>query len=205
MVFSNRLTDVKKTTNITRDDILNMSDYEQIRDKRRVEIAKIKKNRRLAVGPHASFYFECYETMWYQIHEMLRIEKGGEGQIQDEIKVYNSLIPKGNGLVATVMFEIPDAQARTKILAVLGGIEQTIKMEIGKETIYARPEDDVDRTNSAGKTSSVHFIHFLMNPIQVDAFKRSDTRAVIGIDHPNYGHMAVLPDYIKRELSNDLE
>jgi hypothetical protein len=82
-------------TNITRDDILDMSDYEQIRDKRRAEIAKIKKNRRLAVGPHASFYFECYQTMWYQIHEMLRIEKGGECQIQDEIKVYNSLIPKG--------------------------------------------------------------------------------------------------------------
>ena len=109
MVFSKKPTDVIKKTNITRDDILNMSDYEQIRDKRRAEIAKIKKNRRLAVGPHASFYFECYETMWYQIQEMLRIEKGGEGQIQDEIKVYNSLIPKGNELVATVMFEIPDA------------------------------------------------------------------------------------------------
>ena len=205
MVFSNKPTDVIKKTNITRDDILNMSDYEQIRDKRRAEIAKIKKNRRLAVGPHASFYFECYQTMWYQIHEMLRIEKGGEGQIQDEIKVYNSLIPKGTELVATVMFEIPDAQARAKILADLGGVEQTIKMEIGKETIYAKPEDDVDRTSSAGKTSSVHFIHFLMNPIQVNAFKRSDTRVVIGIDHPNYGHMAVLPDYIKRELSDDLE
>ena len=70
------------------------------------------------------------------------------------------------------MFEIPDAQARAKILAELGGVEQTIKMEIGKEIIYAKPEDDVDRTSSAGKTSSVHFIHFLMNPAQVSAFKR---------------------------------
>jgi hypothetical protein len=93
-----------KKTDITRDDILNMPDYEQIRDKRRSEIAKIKENRRLAVGPHASFYFECYETMWYQIHEMLRIEKGGEGQIQDEIKVYNSLIPKGTELVIYFYF-----------------------------------------------------------------------------------------------------
>ena len=191
--------------NITRDDILNMSDYEQIRIQRRAEIAKVKKHRRLSVGPHASFYFECYDTIWYQIHEMLRIEKGGEDQIRDELDAYNPLIPDGTELVATVMFEIPDAQARAKILAVLGGVEQTIKMEIGKETIHAKPEDDVDRTTSAGKASSVHFIHFLMNPTQVKTFKRSDTRIVIGIDHPNYGHLAVLPDYIKRELSDDLE
>ena len=192
-------------TNITRDDILEMSDYEIIRNQRRAEITKVKKHRRLSVGPHASFYFECYDTIWYQIHEMLRIEKGGEDQIRDELDAYNPLIPNGTELVATVMFEIPDAQARAKILAVLGGVEQTIKMEIGKETIYAKPEGDVDRTTSAGKTSSVHFIHFLMNPTQVNTFKRSDTRVVIGIDHPNYGHLAVLPDYIKKELSDDLE
>ena len=192
-------------TNITRDDILKMSDYEKIRNQKRAEIAKIKKHRRLSVGPHASFYFECYDTIWYQIHEMLRIEKGGEDQIRDELDAYNPLIPDGTELVATVMFEIPDAQARAKILAVLGGVEQTIKMEIGKETIHAKPEDDVDRTTSAGKASSVHFIHFLMNPTQVNTFKRSDTKIVIGIDHPNYGHMAVLPDHIKKELSDDLE
>ena len=191
--------------NITRDDILNMDEYEKIRNQRRVEIAKVKKHRRLSIGPHASFYFECYDTIWYQIHEMLRIEKGGEDQIQDELDAYNPLIPSGTELVATLMFEIPDAQIRAQILAELGGVEETITMEIGKETIHAKPEDDVDRTTSAGKASSVHFIHFLMNPTQVKTFKRSETRVVIGIDHLNYGHMAVLPDYIKRELSNDLE
>ena len=191
--------------NITRDDILNMSDYEQIRIQRRAEIAKVKKHRRLSVGPHASFYFECYDTIWYQIHEMLRIEKGGEDQIQDELDAYNPLIPSGTELVATLMFEIPDAQIRAQILAELGGVEETITMEIGEERIWAKPEEDVDRTNSTGKASSVHFIHFPMNLVQVNAFKCSDAKVVIGIVHPNYGHMAVLPEYTKRELSNDLE
>ena len=191
--------------NITRDDILNMDEYEKIRNQRRVEIAKVKKHRRLSVGPHASFYFECYDPIWYQIHEMLRIEKGGEAQIQDELDAYNPLIPNGTELVATVMFEIPDAQIRAQILADLGGVEQTITMDIGEERIWATPEEDVDRTNSMGKASSVHFIHFPMNLVQVNTFKRSDTRVAIGIDHLNYGHMAVLPDYIKTELLNDLE
>ena len=104
-------------TNITHADILEMGDYEAIRTERRAEIAGIKKHRRLSVGPHATFYFECYDTVWYQIHEMLRIEKGGKEQIPDEIEAYDTLIPKGSELVATLMFEIPDAEQRARVLA----------------------------------------------------------------------------------------
>ena len=196
---------MEKKTDINRDDILKMSDYEKTRNQKRAEIAKVKKHRRLSVGPHASFYFECYDTIWYQIHEMLRIEKGGEDQIQDELDAYNPLIPNGTELVATVMFEIPDPQIRAQILSELGGVEQTITMQIGEEIIHAKPEEDIDRTSSDGKASSVHFIHFSMNPAQVSAFKDSETNVAVGIAHPNYGHLAVLPDYIKRELSDDLE
>ena len=188
---------------ITYNDILNMADYEAIRKKKRSEIAKIKKNRRLAVGPHATFYFECYETIWYQIHEMLRIEKGGEDQILGEIRAYNPLIPKGTELVATVMFEIPDAEQRARILARLGGVENTIIMELGNETIHATAEMDLDRTSAAGKASSVHFIHFTLCSGQIDAFKGLDCQVTVGIGHENYGHMAILPKNLKEELSKD--
>ena len=191
-------------TDITRDDILDMSAYEKIRKERREEIAKIKKDRRLAIGPHASFYFESYDTMWYQIHEMLRIEKGGEKQIPEEIKAYNSLIPNGTELVATVMFEIPNQKQRTRILAGLGGVEHTITMEIGFETVLAKAEDDVDRTSASGKASSVHFIHFYLSSEQIMAFKIAKTRVTLRIGHSNYGHMAIMPQHMRKALSKDL-
>ena len=195
---------MEKKTNILRSDILEMSIYENIRDEKRAEISKVKNNRRVAVGPHASFYFECFETMWYQIQEMLRVEKGGESQIQEEIAAYDPLIPNGKELVATVMFEIPDADKRARILAELGGVEETITLEVENETIQAIAEQDVDRTNSAGKASSVHFIHFPMNSRQINLFKELNSKVVIAVGHPKYGHMTVIPKHIKEELSKDL-
>ena len=191
---------MEKKTNIRRDDIIEMSAYEKLRKEKRAEIVRIKNNRRLAVGPYASFNFECFETMWYQIHEMLRVEKGGETQIIDEILAYNPLIPKGTELVATVMFEIPDATQRANVLGNLGGVEGSITMKFSDEKIYAKAEEDVDRTNSVGKASSVHFVHFNMNLKQAELFKDPNTRVIIAIEHPNYGHMAVMPNFIKNEL-----
>ena len=191
-------------TNITRDDILDMAEYNAIRKQRRAEIAEIKKNRRLSVGPHATFYFECYDTMWYQIHEMLRIEKGGEEQIPDEIEAYNTLIPKGDELVATLMFEIPDPELRARVLAGLGGVEETVTLEIGSETITATAEEDVDRTTAHGKASSVQFIHFPLTADQKAVFQYSANRVTVGIGHTNYGHMAIIPDAMREELSRDL-
>ncbi len=191
-------------TNITDADILEMVDYEAVRTERRGEIARIKKNRRLFVGPHATFYFECYDTVWYQIHEMLRIEKGGQEQISDEIDAYGTLIPKGSELVATLMFEIPDAGQRTQVLASLGGVEETVTLEIGSETVTATAEEDVDRTTADGKASSVQFIHFPLTPKQKAEFQNPVNRVAIGIGHSNYGHIAVIPDAMRQELWRDL-
>ena len=104
-------------TELTGSDILDLKTYTGVRDQRRAEILHKKKLRRVAVGPYATFYFECYETMWYQVQEMLRIEKGGEAQLKDELDAYNPLIPKGMELVATVMFEIDNANIRTALLS----------------------------------------------------------------------------------------
>ena len=188
---------------IARADLLSVSEYVKVRKERRAEIVAIKKNRRLEVGPFATFYFECRETMWLQIQEMLYIEKGGEEQIQGELDAYNPLIPKGSELVATVMFEIDDPLRRARVLARLGGVEETGFIEIGGERIRGVPEADQDRTNAEGKASSVQFLRFPFAATQISRFRTSGTQVLVGFDHPDYGHLAVMPEQVREALARD--
>ncbi|WP_455372140.1 DUF3501 family protein, partial [Limibacillus halophilus] len=142
-------------TEITRQDIMPIEDYVAERKERRAQLVAAKRNRRVEVGPVATWYFENYETMWHQIHEMLYIERGGEEQIADELAAYNPLIPKGSELVATIMFEMDDPERRKRLLSKIGGIEEKTFMKINGESVIARPEEDVDRTTADGKASSV--------------------------------------------------
>ena len=190
---------------ITRDDILPMADYARGRKERRRALVEAKKHRRLEVGPDCSFYFENYQTMWNQIHEMLFIEKGGEAQISDELSAYNPLIPKGRELVATVMFEIDDPVRRGALLAKLGGVEETAFIRIGGATIRGVPEEDVDRTSAAGKASSVQFIHFPFTDAQIAAFRAEGAAVVVGFSHPEYAHMAGLPGPVRQALGQDFD
>jgi len=190
-------------TEITRADIISVADYGAQRAERRKALVEVKKNRRVSVGPYATFYFENYDTMWQQIHEMLFIEKGGEEQIEDELRAYNPLIPKGRELVATVMFEIDNPVQRQAILSRLGGVEETMQIQFAGHTITGRPEGDVERTNEQGKTSSVHFMHFDFTPEQVASFRTPGTQVVVAFVHPEYGHMAVMPEAVRAQLAGD--
>ncbi len=191
-------------TFITPEDVLSTVDYEKIRKERRKEITEKKRKRRLSVGPYATIYFECYDTMWYQVHEMLRIEKGGEKQVPQELEAYNTLIPKGQELVATLMFEIPDGEKRRLVLARLGGVEDSINIKFQHHNIRATAEGDVDRTNAAGKASAVHFIHFNFSLEQIDKIKNSNPTVIVEITHKNYNHSAIIPQDIKEEITTDL-
>ena len=190
-------------TEITRADILAPTAYAHERRTLRADIVAIKKRRRVAVGPFATFYFENYRTMWHQIHEMLFIEKGGEAQIADELRAYNPLIPKGLELVATVMLEIEDPVQRAQSLSGLGGIERHMFVMVGDTRISARPETDLDRTKADGKTSAVHFQHFDFTPALIAKFRDPGVQVIIGIDHPEYSHMAVLPPATRETLAQD--
>jgi hypothetical protein len=190
---------------IERSDILSPTDYAKRRAELRREVVALKKRRRLEVGPAATFYFECFETMLQQVQEMLHIEKGGEAQIADELRAYNPLIPNGTELVATVMFEIDDPVRRARFLARLGGVEQTAFLKLDGETVKGVPESDQERTNEAGKASSVQFIHFPFTAQQIAMFREPDRQVVIGFSHPEYSHMAVMPDIIRAELAKDFD
>lgn len=192
---------------ITRDDILPLDEFEKIRGERRAELIARKRNRRVSVGPYATFYFENFDTMWWQVHEMLRTERGGDEQVADELAAYNPLIPQGRELVATFMIEIADPARRDQELRRLGGIEDSVFIQVGDETVRAVPEvgDDVERTREDGKTSSVHFLKFPFTDAQVAAFRDPATKVVIGVEHENYGHMTVLPAAAREELAGDFD
>ena len=184
-------------------DLLEYSTYTKERRSIRKEVVQMKKNRRVELGPHSTFYFENFFTMKAQIQEMLYIEKGGDEQLKDELEAYNPLVPQGSELVATYMFEIDNPNTRKKVLSSLGNVENKLFISINGIKLYATPEEDVDRTDNSGKTSSVHFIHFKFSDQQVEEFKNSSSRIEIGTDHDNYLHSTVLSKEVKEALAKD--
>ncbi len=188
---------------ITEADLLPAAQYAAVRTEKRRAIAARKRQRRVEVGPHVTFYFENFSTLWLQIQEMLHIEQGGAAQIPDELAAYNPLVPNGSELVATFMIEIDDPVRRARVLAQLGGIEETAFLKVGGETIRAIAEQDQDRTSEEGKASSVQFVHFPFSPAQIASFSQPGAEVVLGLSHPNYGHMAVLSEPVRAELAGD--
>ena len=187
---------------IQKEDIMPLDIYIKNRRELRKNILDFKKNRRVALGPYATFYFESYETMLAQVQEMLYIEKGGEEQLKDELAAYNPLVPNGKELTATLMFEIDNPVSRAAFLGKVGGIEEKVFMKIGGEKIQAVPEEDVDRTSAEGKASSVQFIHFKFTDEQITKFK-STFEVEIGINHAEYSHTTKLTDVTIKSLLED--
>jgi hypothetical protein len=177
---------------IQKEDIMPLDVYIKNRKELRKNIVSFKKDRRIALGPYATFYFESYETMLAQVQEMLYIEKGGEEQLKDELTAYNPLIPNGKELTATLMFEIDNPVSRSAFLSKVGGIEEKVFIKIDGESIKASPEKDVDRTSAEGKASSVQFIHFKLSDEQIQKFKSEGVEVEIGINHKEYSHTTKL-------------
>jgi len=188
---------------IQKEDIMPLEIYTSQRKQLRKKIVDFKKDRRIPLGPYATFYFESYETMLAQVQEMLYIEKGGDEQLKDELIAYNPLVPNGKELTATLMFEIDNPVSRAAFLGKVGGIEEKVYMKINGELIKAVPEEDVDRTSAEGKASSVQFIHFKFNDDQIKRFKSNSSQIELGIDHEEYSHSTKLNELTINSLISD--
>mgnify|MGYP005990477295 FL=1 len=195
----------RDTHEITRDDIISLSDYESIRKDKRQESILRKKYRRIAIGPYATIQFESWESMWLQIQEMLRIEKGGDEQLTDELAAYNPMVPNGSEFTGTLMFEIDEEERRTAFLKTLGGVDRHIHLVIGGQKVTAEPEQDIDRTRADGKASAVQFVHFPLTSEQAEIWKSMEGQVMVQIDHPNYGHAAIISDECRRDMARDLD
>ena len=188
---------------IKKEDLIPQDIYANNRKQIRKELVEFKKNRRIALGPYATFYFESFETMLAQVQEMLYIEKGGDEQLKDELSAYNPLVPNGKELVATLMFEIDNPISRASFLGRVGGIEENVFIKIENEKIKATPEQDLDRTSAEGKASSVQFIHFKFNDSQIKKFKDTGTKVELGIEHKEYPHSTIMSEINIKSLSKD--
>ena len=193
----------KEKRQIEKEDLIPADVYANNRKQIRKELFEFKKNRRVALGPYATFYFESFETMLAQVQEMLHIEKGGDEQLKDELAAYNPLVPNGKELTATLMFEIDNPVSRAAFLGKVGGIEEKVFMRIDNEIIKGSSEEDVDRTSAEGKASSVQFIHFKLNDDQISKFKTSSMKIELGIDHKEYSHTTKLTEDSVKSLSTD--
>jgi hypothetical protein len=189
---------------ITADDIMPLEQYELIRADKKQEALLRKKLTRISVGPHATGIFESWDSMWLQIQEMLRIEKGGAAQMVDEIAAYSPMVPKGSELTMTLFFEVPDPVRRDLFLRSIGGVEDHIAIHTGPHVLRARPEGDLERTRASdGKTSAVHFMHFDFTPEAVAAWRDPTATAMLVIDHPNYGHAALISPETRAFLARE--
>ena len=169
---------------LTRSDLWSLEEYTSRRQTFRAEVIAHKKLRNIALGPHATLYFEDRLTMRYQIQEMLRAERIFEAaEIEEELESYNPLIPDGSNWKATFMIEYGDVEERKVALATMGGIEQTVWVRVGEsgEKIFAITNEDMERTRDE-KAAAVHFMRFELGADEVAALKYGES-LFMGIDH----------------------
>ena len=194
---------------ITKKDILPLNEFEHSRDAIREKTLKIKNDRRVHIGPDITLYFENKNTLLWQIHEMLRIEKGGDEQLIDELEAYAPLCPKKSSsgtksIVFTMMVEIIDPDERRVMLQKLNSIEQKIVFSCNNTELSAQViNDNVERTNDAGKTSSIHFLKVEIPSSFEESIRKHPLS--IKINHPYYNFSHELLENQKTALIEDLE
>lgn len=166
------------------EDLYSLEQYARLRPEFRARVIEHKKHRRLPLGEHAALYFEDALTMQYQVQEMLRIERIFEPEgIQDELDVYNALVPDGSNWKATFMIEYGDADERKVALGQLRGVDRAIWVQVADfDKVRPIANEDLDR-ETPDKTASVHFLRFEFTAPMIAAMKAgASIRA--GIDHP---------------------
>jgi hypothetical protein len=188
---------------LNKQDLLTLEEYAEKRSTIRKDIIDIKKAREVNLGEHIRLLFENKQTIQYQIQEMLRIEKIFEASgIQEELDVYNPLIPEGSNLKATMMIEYEDVDERTKALSNLIGVERDIYFKVGNhQKVFAICNEDLERETDV-KTSAVHFMRFEFNQSMINDFVTGSI-VKVGSEHPNYLCEAILETKIQDSLNQD--
>jgi len=192
-------------TKLTREDLMSLEEYAEKRADFRKQVLEHKKNRNVALGEHATLYFEDEKTIQYQIQEMLRIEKIFEADaINEELEAYNPLVPDGSNWKATFMIEYGDAEERAKVLATLVGVEDKVWVRVnGFDKVFAIADEDMER-DTAEKTSAVHFMRFELTPEMSKAVKESKNIAM-GIDYEGFEQTVnPIAESSRASLMNDI-
>ncbi len=189
---------------ITRDEILDIATYERARPDMRTEAMATKSKRRISVGDKITLLFENRITVRNQIHEMMRAERiVFEEAIEEEIEIYNEIMPNDGGLAATMFIEIPELEDVQPVLDTLLGIDECVSIDVdGVDPVTARPDT---RQRREDRISAVHYIQFPFTEEQHTAISDLTTRAKIRVEHKHLSAAANIPNEMRRELLFDLE
>ena len=191
---------------LTRDDLMSLEQYAELRAEYRGKIMAHKKNRQLSLGDNARLYFEDDKTILYQVQEVLRVEKTFDASgIEEELEAYNPLIPDGTNLKATFMLEYEDADERERMVVQLKGIEHKVWLRVEDcEAVYPIADEDIERDDGE-RTSTVHFLRYELDPPMVSALKNG-ALLFAGIDHASlYIRELGVPSNIRDSLAEDLD
>tara|TARA_Y100000996_G_scaffold287324_1_gene226902 strand:+ start:131 stop:712 length:582 start_codon:yes stop_codon:yes gene_type:complete len=191
------------STLIEKSDLLNIIDYEKQRNSYRKELIEYKKNRRFNLGPNILITFENSRTMKFQIQEMMRAERMvHDSQIEEELSVYNPLIPKGNELSATLFIEITDPQKIRPVLDSFIGLTEgeNVYFDINGEKVFAQFEEGREKEDNI---SSVHYIRFPFTEEQKTLFMNEDSSTSINIKYNDYHHTINLNEKMRLSLYSD--
>ena len=189
---------------IAADTLMNIIEYEKVRHKYRQDIIAYKKNRRISLGPNVMLTFENEKTLTFQIQEIMRAERlVHDEQIQEEVDVYNTIMPPENGLSATLFIEVVEEAKIRPVLNKFIGLtdHQTLYLDINGEKVYAEFEQGREEEN---KISSVHYVQFLFSNEQKNNFTDSESETKLGIDYKDYKYTETVPDGLQRSLCEDL-
>ena len=184
--------------------LMNIIEYEKVRHTYRQDIIAYKKNRRISLGPNVMLTFENEKTLTFQIQEIMRAERlVRDEQIQEEVDVYNTIMPPENGFSATLFIEVVEEAKIRPVLNKFIGLtdRQSLYLDINGEKIYAEFEQGREEEN---KISSVHYVQFQFSSEQKNNFTDSESKIKLGIDYKDYKYTETVPEGLQRSLCEDL-
>ena len=189
---------------LSADKMLNIIEYEKVRSDYRKDIIDYKKHRRIKIGPNLAIVFENERTLSFQIQEIMRAERiVHDEKIQEEIDLYNSIMPPKNGLSATLFIEVTQEDQIKPVLNQFIGLTtgKTIFLDFDAEKVFAQFEQGREEED---KISSVHYLQFKLDPSQVEKLADHNSKLKIGIEYNKYSYLVDLTNHTKESLYEDV-
>ena len=191
---------------VTLEDVKNLHEYELIRDDWRKAVIAVKTKRRILLGDIMSLLFENRLTVLNQVQEMCRAERLAKAEaVQQEIDVYNDLVPAPGELAATLLVEITEESDIQPRLDGLVGLSsgRHVWLELNGRKIFARFLEGQGRED---RIAAVQYLRFPIgtNPLDRQALASGPAPVILRVDHPGYRASAVLPPRMRAEVAEDL-
>lgn len=189
---------------IAPEDVIPYEAYEKQREEFRSRIIALKQRRRISIGPLVTMIFENRSTLQFQIQEMIRVERIFDpAKVQDELNVYNAILPAPGELSATLLIEITEEAMMKHWLDQFMGLDHGEKVAIvaGDERAFGEFEGGHSHDT---KISAVHFVRFHPTVSMQSAIADLRQPVLLTVDHGEYHVQTAVPGSMREEWLSDL-